>query len=89
MHDRDCFWFSTLASGRRDGKTCANFSRAGKKLRIQTGIDTAARNAAIAAARSDLLAQAANKSLTPSVVSAVDQQLGLLATDPALGVSPP
>ncbi len=48
-----------------------------------------ARNAAISSARSDLLAQAANKSLTPSVVSAVDKQLGLPATDPTLGVSQP
>jgi hypothetical protein len=47
----------------------------------------AARNAAITAARADVLGPAANKDLTPSVVSAVDKQLGLPATDPTLGVS--
>jgi hypothetical protein len=52
-----------------------------------TPAQAAARNAAIAAARADLLAQAANKSLTPSVVSSVDNRLGLPATDPTLGVS--
>jgi hypothetical protein len=54
-----------------------------------TPAQTAARNAAIAAARTDVLAQAANKGLTPSVVSTVDRQLGLPATDPTLGVSRP
>ena len=54
-----------------------------------TPTQIAARNAAIAAARSSLLAQAANKSLTPSVVTAVDQRLGLPASDPTLGVSRP
>jgi hypothetical protein len=53
-----------------------------------TPAQLAARNAAIAAARTDLLAPAANKSLTPSVVSAVDKQIGLPASDPTLGVSP-
>lgn len=48
-----------------------------------------ARNAAIASARADLLAQAANKDLTPAGVSAVDKQIGLPATDPSLGVSQP
>lgn len=51
-----------------------------------TPAQIAARNAAIAAARTDLLAPAANKSLTPDVVSAVDRQIGLPETDPSLGV---
>ena len=54
-----------------------------------TPAQLAARNAAIAAARADVLAPAANKSLTPGVVSAVDKQIGLPATDPTLGVSQP
>jgi hypothetical protein len=53
-----------------------------------TPAQVANRNAAIATARAGLLAPAANKSLTPAVVSAVDQQIGLPATDPTLGVSP-
>ena len=40
-----------------------------------TPAQVAARNAAIAAARADLLGPAANKELTPSVVSAVDKQI--------------
>jgi hypothetical protein len=39
MHDRSCSGFSTLASGKQHGRICANFSRVGKKLRIQSGID--------------------------------------------------
>ena len=39
-HDRSCSGFSTLASGKQHGRICANFSRVGKKLRIQSGIDT-------------------------------------------------
>jgi hypothetical protein len=54
-----------------------------------TPAQVAARNAAISAARADLLGPAGNKDLTPSVVSAVDKQLGLPATDPTLGVSQP
>jgi len=52
-----------------------------------TPAQVAARNTAIAAARADLLGPASNKELTPSVVSAVDKQIGLPATDPTLGVS--
>lgn len=48
----------------------------------------AARNAAIAAARADLLAPAANKGLTPATVSAVDKMIGLPDSDPSLGVTP-
>ena len=44
-----------------------------------TPAQVAARNAAIEAARADLLGPAANKELTPSVVSAVDKQIGLPA----------
>ena len=47
----------------------------------------AARNAAIAAARADILGPATNKELTPAVVSAVDSKLGLPETDPSLGVT--
>jgi hypothetical protein len=47
----------------------------------------AARNAAIASARADLLAPAANKGLTPTSVRTVDQRIGLPATDPTLGVT--
>jgi hypothetical protein len=54
-----------------------------------TPAQVAARNAAIASARADVLGPAANKELTPSVVSAVDKQLGLPATNPNLGVSQP
>jgi hypothetical protein len=52
-----------------------------------TPAQVAARNAAISAARADLLAPAANKGLTPAAVSAVDKQTGLPATDPTLGVT--
>ena len=52
-----------------------------------TPAELAARNAAIAAARADILAPAANKGLTPQAVSAVDKQLGLPPTDPTLGVT--
>jgi hypothetical protein len=44
----------------------------------------AARNAAIAAARSQLAASS-NKSLTPGVVAVVDTRLGLPPRDPSLG----
>lgn len=54
-----------------------------------TPAQLATRNAAIAAARAGPLAQAANKGLTPAVVSAVDKQIGLPASDPTLGVSHP
>jgi hypothetical protein len=54
-----------------------------------TPAQVTARNAVIASARADLLTQAANKSLTPAVVSAVDRQIGLPATDPSLGVPRP
>jgi hypothetical protein len=47
----------------------------------------ASRNAAIASARADLLAPAADKGLTPSVVAAVDRQLSLPASDPTLRVT--
>ena len=40
MHDRSCSGFSTLAPGKQPGRICANFSHVGKKLRIQSGIDT-------------------------------------------------
>jgi hypothetical protein len=52
-----------------------------------TPAQIASRNAAIASARADLLGPAANKELTPSVVTAVDRQLSLPASDPTLGVS--
>ena len=51
-----------------------------------TPAQIAARNTAIASARSDILGPASNKSLTPDVVSAVDKQIGLPASDPTLGV---
>ena len=54
-----------------------------------TPAQVAARNAAIAAARADILAPAANKGLTPGVVSAVDKQIGLPPSDPTLGVPSP
>lgn len=54
-----------------------------------TPAQVAARDAAIASARSDLLAPAANKGLTPNVVSAVDKNIGLPASDPSLGVTQP
>lgn len=53
-----------------------------------TPAQIAARNAAIAAARQDQLAAAANKGLTPAVVSHVDVLLGLPPSNPALGVTP-
>jgi hypothetical protein len=52
-----------------------------------TPAQVAARNAAIAAARAQLAA-ATNKTLTPDVVAAVDNRLGLPTTDPTLGVTP-
>jgi hypothetical protein len=52
-----------------------------------TPAQIAQRNAAIASARADLLAPAANKGLTPATVTAVDQRLGLAPTDPTLGVT--
>jgi hypothetical protein len=45
-----------------------------------------ARNAAITQARETQLAPAANKGLTPAVVSQVDKTLGLPQSDPSLGV---
>lgn len=51
-----------------------------------TRAEIAARNAAIAAARSQELKDAANKPLSPSVVAQVDQLLGLPPTNPAIGV---
>ncbi len=51
--------------------------------------EIAAKEDAIAAARSQELAAAANKSLSPEVVAQVDSLLGLPATDPALGVTDP
>lgn len=51
-----------------------------------TPAEIAARNAAIAAARSQELEEAANKPLSPAVVAQVDQLLGLPPTNPALGV---
>ena len=53
-----------------------------------TPAEIAARNAAIAAARQNQLAAAANKGLTPAVVSRVDALLGLPPSNPALGVAP-
>jgi len=50
-----------------------------------TSVQTAARNAAIAAARTQL-ASASNKTLTPAVVARIDHMLDLPATDPTLGV---
>jgi hypothetical protein len=50
-----------------------------------TPAQIAARNAAIAAARTQL-ATASNKTLTPAVVARVDHMLDLPATDPTLGV---
>ena len=40
MPDGNCSGYSTVAPGRPQGKTCANFFNVGKKLRIQTGIHT-------------------------------------------------
>jgi hypothetical protein len=51
-----------------------------------TPAQIAARQAAIADARSTQLAAASNKSLTPAVVAQVDKNLGLPAVDPTLGV---
>jgi hypothetical protein len=52
-----------------------------------TRSEIAARNQAIASARSTQPAAAANKGLSPTVVSRVDHLLGLPATDPGLGVT--
>jgi hypothetical protein len=62
--------------------------KAAVAMPASTPAQITARNAAIAAARRDDLAVAANKGLTPGVVARVDQQLGLPATDPSLGVTP-
>jgi hypothetical protein len=51
-----------------------------------TRAEIAARNAAIAAARSQQLKDAANKPLSPAVVAQVDSLLGLPPTNPAIGV---
>lgn len=51
-----------------------------------TRAEIAARNAAIATARSQELDDAANKPLSPSVVAQVDALLGLPPTNPAIGV---
>jgi hypothetical protein len=53
-----------------------------------TPAEIAARDAAIAAARQNQLAAAANKGLTPGVVAHVDALLGLPPTNPTLGVHP-
>lgn len=53
-----------------------------------TPAQIATRNAAIAAARQNQLAAAANKGLTPAVVSRVDALLGLPPSNPTLGVAP-
>jgi hypothetical protein len=47
-----------------------------------------ARDNAIAEVRASMLAPAANRSLTPAVVSRVDHLLGLPPSDPTLGVTP-
>jgi hypothetical protein len=51
--------------------------------------EIAAKEQAIASARSQELAAAANKALSPEVVAQVDALLGLPATDPTLGLTDP
>jgi hypothetical protein len=53
-----------------------------------TPTEVAVRNAVIANARATLLATAANKPLTATVVATVDRRLGLPASDPGLGLTP-
>ncbi len=53
-----------------------------------TPAEIAARDQAIASARSIELAAAANHPLSPPVVARVDALLGLPPSDPALGVPP-
>lgn len=52
----------------------------------RTPAEIAARQAAIAAARAQELAEAANRPLSSEVVDRVDQLLGLPPADPTLGV---
>lgn len=55
-------------------------------LPAQTPAQRAYRNRAIAEARATELAAAANKPISPEVVSRVDSLLGLPPSDPRLGV---
>jgi hypothetical protein len=78
---------SHAAPGSRVGQIAAydNAMLTALAMPAATPAQIAARNAAIAAARTQL-ASASNKILTPVVVARVDNMLGLAATDPTLGV---
>jgi hypothetical protein len=76
------------AAGSRVGQI-ASYDRAmlaALGMPANTPAQIAARNAAIASARSQL-ATSANKQVTPAVIARVDTLLGLPVTDPSLGVS--